>query len=103
MSLYSVQKLLYQLNRDPYVRKRYDQDFEELLQEYDLTDEELTAIRDGDIGLLYVMGVNGQILMHYSALLGQEWSEYIAAMKAGVDAHGPVRAGLYTLLEDRDQ
>ena len=103
MSLYYVQKLLYQLNRDPYVRQRYVEDFEALLREYDLTDEEREAIQDGDIGLLYVMGVNGQILMHYSALIGQEWDEYIQAMKAGVEKHGPVRAGLYTLLRDRDQ
>ena len=26
------------------------------------------------------MGVNGQILMHYAALLGQKWDEYIEAM-----------------------
>ena len=103
MSLYYVQKLLYQLNRDPYVRQRYVEDFDELLREYDLTDEERKAIQNGDIGLLYVMGVNGQILMHYSALIGQEWDEYIQAMKAGVEKHGPVRAGLYTLLQDRDQ
>ena len=103
MSLYYVQKLLYQLNRDEHVRRRYDENFEQLLEEYDLTDEERTAIQDGDIGLLYVMGVNGQILMHYSALLGQAWSEYIAAMEAGVEKHGPVRAGLYTLLQDRNQ
>lgn len=103
MSLYYVQKLLYQLNRDDKVRKRFESDLEGLLGEYDLTDEERAAIVDGDVGLLYVMGVNGQILMHYSALIGQEWDEYIAAMKAGVATHGPVRGGLYTMLEDRDQ
>ena len=54
-----MQKLLYQLNRDPEVRKRYDSDRDALLAGYTLTDEELTAIRAGDIGLLYVMGVNG--------------------------------------------
>ncbi len=102
MSLYYVQKLLYQLNRDPIVRKRFAADRDELLGEYSLTDEERTAIEDGDIGLLYVMGVNGQILMHYSALIGQEWDEYINAMKQGVADHGAVRGGLYTLLEDRD-
>ena len=79
MSLYYVQKLLYQLNRDPAVRKRFD----------------------GDIGLLYVMGVNGQILMHYAALLGQPWDVYINAMRDGVRKHGPVRAGLYSMLKDR--
>ncbi|HEX6995313.1 MAG TPA: aromatic ring-opening dioxygenase subunit LigA [Gammaproteobacteria bacterium] len=102
MSLYYVQKLLYQLNRDPAVRRRFEQNRDDLLDEYVLTDEERRAIEEGDIGLLYVMGVNGQILMHYSALLGQSWDEYIAAMKEGVKKHGPVRAGLYTLLEDRN-
>lgn len=101
MSLYYVQKLLYQLNRDPTVRKRFDADLEELLGEYSLTDEERTAIVEGDIGLLYVMGVNGQLLMHYSALIGQEWDDYIQAMRDGVDRYGPVRGGLYTLLRDR--
>jgi hypothetical protein len=101
MSLYYVQKLLYQLNRDPLVRKRFDSDKAALLDEYELSGEERTAIEQGDVGLLYVMGVNGQILMHYAALLGQPWDVYIDAMKEGVRKHGPVRAGLYSLLEDR--
>jgi hypothetical protein len=101
MSLYYVQKILYQLNRDPAVRKRFDTDRAALLEEYELTDEERTAILGGDIGLLYVMGVNGQILMHYAALLGQPWDVYIQAMRDGVRKHGPVRAGLYSMLKDR--
>ena len=101
MSLYYVQKLLYQLNRDANVRARFDDDPGSLLREYPLTDEERSAIVDGDIGLLYVMGVNGQILMHYAALIGQEWDEYLEAMREGVRQHGPVRAGLYSLLRDR--
>ena len=101
MSLYYVQKLLYQLNRDPAVRSRFGSDRDSLLAEYQLTDEERRAIEGGDIGLLYVMGVNGQILMHYSALLGQPWDVYIEAMREGVRRHGPVRAGLYSLLQDR--
>ena len=101
MSLYYVQKLMYQLNRDDSVRKRFDSDRASLLTEYELTDEERTAIMGGDIGLLYVMGVNGQILMHYAALIGQPWDEYIAAMKQGVEKHGPVREGLYSMLKDR--
>jgi hypothetical protein len=103
MSLYYVQKLLYQLNRDPGVRQRFSADRAGLLAEYDLTSEEHTAVVEGDIGLLYVMGVNGQLLMHYAALIGQEWDEYIAAMRAGVAKHGPVREGLYSMLKDRRQ
>ena len=103
MSLYYLQKLIYQLNRDEHVRARFAEDREALLAECELTDEERKAVLDGDIGLLYVMGVNGQLLMHYSALIGQEWDEYIAAMRTGVERYGPVRGGLYTMLEDRDR
>lgn len=95
MSLYYVQKLLYQLNRDPYTRARYDDDFDALLGEYELTEEEVGAIREPDIGLLYVLGVNGQLLMHYAALRGYAWNDYLEAMREGVRRHGPVRAGLY--------
>jgi len=101
MSLYYVQKLLYHLNRDPRVRRRFDEDFEGLLAEYELSDEELSALRRPDIGLLYVMGVNGQILMHYAALRGYEWRAYIEAMREGERKYGPVRAGLYTRAEGR--
>ena len=102
MSLYYVQKVLYQLNRDPAVRKRFDSDRDALLDEYELTGEERAALEGGDVGLLYVMGVNGQLLMHYAALLGQPWDVYIKAMRDGVSKHGPVRAGLYSMLKDRN-
>ena len=95
MSLYYVQKLLYQINRDPYVRKRFDSDFDSLLGEYELSDDEIAALRKPDIGLLYIMGVNGQILMHYAAMCGYEWHEYLQAMRDGLERHGPVRRGLY--------
>ena len=60
------------------------------------------AVRDADIGLLYVMGVNGQILMHYAALRGFAWDRYLEAMREGVRQHGPVRAGIYALADQRD-
>lgn len=101
MSLYYTQKLLFQLNRDPGTVRRFKEDLDGLLDEYELTEEERRAIREGDIGLLYVMGVNGQILMHFAALRGYEWSAYIAAMREGERKYGPVRTGLYTRAEGR--
>lgn len=101
MSLYYVQKLLYHLNRDPWVRRRFDEDFEGLLAEYELSREELAAVRQPDLGLLYVMGVNGQILMHYAALRGYEWRAYIEALREGERRYGPVRTGLYTRADQR--
>ena len=100
MSLYYLQKVLYELNRDPKVREAYENDFADLLSAYDLNEEELRALKEPDIGLLYVLGVNGQILMHYAALCGYEWDAYLAAMRQGVTEHGPVRAGLYAMAED---
>lgn len=96
MSLYFVQKLLYNLNRDQRAALRFrGEERTLLLDEYNLTPEERQAIETPDIGLLYVLGVNGQILMHYAALRGYEWDEYLQAMRDGIEIHGPVREGLY--------
>lgn len=97
MSLYYLQKCLYVLNRDEQARQRYKDDRDDFLTEFDLTIEERKALADGDIGLLYVLGVNGQILMHYAAFLGIEWFDYLDLMRQGIDKHGPVRAGVYTM------
>ena len=100
MSLYYVQKLLYQLNRDPELRRRFVADAELVLAAYELTTEERDAIGQADIGLLYVLGVNGQLLMHYAALRGFEWAAYLDAMREGVQRHGPVRASVYAMVQD---
>ena len=95
MSLYQVQKLIYQLNRDPRTRERYGHERDAVLAEYELTDEEKRALVEPDIGLLYVLGVNGQLLMHFAALHKFEWTAYLDAMRAGLKKHGPVREGVY--------
>jgi len=99
MSLYCVQKALYQLNRDVELRRRFADDADAVLAAHELTAEEREAIRKPDIGLLYVLGVNGQILMHYAAFRGFEWTAYLEAMREGVRRHGPVRAGVYAMVE----
>jgi len=83
MSLYYTQKFLYQLNRDARVRERFNTDLDGLLSEYQLSEEELTA------------------LMHYAALHKMEWNDYLESMRNGVREHGPVREGLYTMASDR--
>lgn len=97
MSLYQLQKLLYTLNREPATQARYRADLDGVLADFDLDDEERQALRDGDVGLLYVLGVNGQILMHYAAFLGIAWFDYLDLMRQGVAKHGPVRAGVYAM------
>jgi hypothetical protein len=99
-----MQKFLYELNRDPSGHQTYREHPAQVLARYDLSEEERTALMAGDIGLLYVLGANGQLLMHFSAFLGMAWADYIQAMRDGAAKHGQVRAGVYamtTLLEER--
>ena len=103
MSLYAAQKLLFHLNRDAAVQARFRDDRAALLGDYDLTAEEQEAFVAGDIGKLYVLGANGQLLMHFAALLGMPWSDYIEAMREGVRRHGPVRAGIYAMTTSTDE
>ncbi len=97
MSLYGMQKFFYHLNREPAIQRRFRTEAPALLDGYPLTHEERQAIEAGDIGLIYVLGVNGQLLMHFAAFLGMPWPEYIQAMRDGVAKHGPVRAGVYAM------
>jgi hypothetical protein len=103
MSLYSAQKLLFHLNRDVAVQKRFRDDLPSLLDAYELSAEERAAFVAGDIGMLYVLGANGQLLMHFAALLGMPWADYLEAMREGVRRHGPVRAGIYAMTTSTDE
>lgn len=106
MSLYAMQKFLFALNREPEVQRRYGEGGEAraaLLAGYDFNDEEREAIDAGDIGKLYVLGCNGQLLMHFAPLLGVPWADYIAAMREGVRKYGPVRAGIYAMTTTQDE
>lgn len=103
MSLYYLQKLLYVLNREPKEQARFKTECGAVLAEYDLTEEEREALRSQDIGKLYVLGVNGQILMHFAAFCGIAWSDYLQKMRDGTKAYGPVRAGVYTMTTGLDE
>ncbi len=97
MSLYYVQKFLYELNRDPQLQERYRTDGVAVLEPYTLTDEEVEALMAPDIGRLFHFGVNGQILMHFAAFHQIEWADYLQRMRDGIDEHGPVREGVYAM------
>ena len=95
MSLYYVQKVLFEMNRDAELRARFESDPQGVLAGYELTDEERNALAQADIGLLYILGVNGQILMHFAAAQGIAWDDYLQRMRDGLAAHGQVREGVY--------
>ena len=103
MSLYQLQKFLFDINRDGGLQQQFRTDMAAVLDRYALAGEERRALETGDIGLIYVLGANGQLLMHYAAFLGMPWADYIAAMRAGVARHGPVRAGVYAMTTRLDE
>ncbi|HVN46956.1 MAG TPA: hypothetical protein VMT66_17135 [Steroidobacteraceae bacterium] len=103
MSLYQLQKFLYELNREPALQEQHRADLPRLLDRYQLTAEERRALETRDVGLVYVLGANGQLLMHYAAFLGMSWPAYIQAMREGVARHGPVRAGVYAMTTHMDE
>jgi hypothetical protein len=97
MSLYYVQKFLYELNRDEKAQAAYLADRAGVLDGYELTDDEIRALVEPDIGLLYHLGVNGQILMHFAAFHHIAWADYLALMRDGIATYGPVREGVYAM------
>jgi hypothetical protein len=103
MSLYGLQKFLFHLNREARVQAQFKCEPVALLADYALSDEERSAIMRGDIGLIYVLGANGQLLMHFAAFLGMPWADYIQAMRDGVARYGPVRAGVYAMTTAMDE
>jgi hypothetical protein len=103
LSLYALQKFVYHLNRDRDLQARFKADRAGALTPYELTEEERNAVLEGDVGLLYVLGVNGQLLMHFAALEGMPWPAYIQSMRDGVARYGPVRAGIYAMTTGQDE
>ncbi len=97
MSLYYVQKFLYELNRSEQLQAQYHQDRYAVLAGFELTGEEQAALTEPDIGLLFHFGVNGQILMHFAALHQIPWADYLQLMRDGIETHGPVREGVYAM------
>ena len=105
MSLYALQKFMFEINRSADLQQRYRDGGAPraaLLDRFALTPEEREAVEQGDIGKIYVLGCNGQLLMHFAPLLGMPWADYIAAMRDGVRRYGPVRAGVYAMTTGAD-
>ena len=103
MSLYAVQKFLYEINRSETLQAAYTADRHAVLEPYDLTAEEIGALVQPDIGLLFHLGVNGQILMHFAAFHQIEWQDYLQRMRDGIEEHGPVREGVYAMTTALDE
>jgi hypothetical protein len=103
MSLYAVQKFLFEINRSEDMQDRYIADRRAEVAGFDLTGEETEALVTPDIGKLFHLGVNGQILMHFAAFHQIDWQDYLQRMRDGIAEHGPVREGVYAMTTSLDE
>ena len=81
MSLYQVQKLLFQVNRDREVRARFLGERELLVSEFDLSTAERQALLATDFHALYRMGVHSLLLGPLAAAFGVSFPDYLATIR----------------------
>lgn len=80
MSLYQLQKLIYHVNRDPLARERYRQDSATFVKDYELTEEEHTAVLNLDVRTLYSLGVHSLLLRPFTLLHRVSNEDYARAL-----------------------
>jgi aromatic-ring opening dioxygenase LigAB LigA subunit len=81
MSLYQLQKLIYQVNRDAAQRERYRQDPSAFVSGYELSEQESAAVLNLDVRSLYTMGVHSLLLKPFTLLNKVSNEDYAKALK----------------------
>ncbi|MDX1483743.1 MAG: aromatic ring-opening dioxygenase subunit LigA [Alphaproteobacteria bacterium] len=82
MSLYQVQKLIRQVNRNPADRESFKSDRASFSERFELTPEEREAVIALDMGALYAMGVHALLLRPFTILHGVSEPDYLDAIRA---------------------
>lgn len=81
MSLYSLQKLIREINRNPSVRGRFMEAPAIVAAEWTLTDEERLALVQRDFGALYRLGVHGLLLRPFSIIHQVSEPDYLRSIR----------------------
>jgi hypothetical protein len=84
MSLYQVQQCLFDYLRvleDPNTQGKP----EIRLEGYDLTPEETRALREGDVGAIYLMGTHPVIINGYCRAMGYKRADYRQLLQKAAD------------------
>lgn len=83
MSVYALQKLIREINRNPEIRARFLQSPQSVVTGAELSEAETAALVAKDFGALYRLGVHGLLLRPFSILHGQSEPDYLRAIRAG--------------------
>ncbi len=81
MSLYQVDKLLFNLFNDLELQEKYRQDFSDVLKRYDLQDSEIKALREVNAGELYRMGVHSFLLWQFGRMMDLKPATYFKQIR----------------------
>jgi hypothetical protein len=81
MSLYALQKLIREINRNPAVRERFMADADTVAAEAGLSAEEAHALVQRDYNRLYTLGVHGLLLRPFSLIHGVAEPDYLDAIR----------------------
>lgn len=81
MSLYQVQKLLFQVFNDLDLRPIFRSNRDKILAGLELTDPERQALRAFDVGALYRMGVNPYLLFQVALIVGMKEADYVRELR----------------------
>jgi hypothetical protein len=87
VSLYQLNKIMYLLEVDADFLARMKSDPAGAIADFDLTEAERAAVLKGDVGTLYLMGVNMFILDSIARheLLGVDRNSYLAQVRAAAE------------------
>ena len=81
MSLYQVDKLLFQLFNDLELQNKYRRDADAVLKRFDLQEHELKALREVNAGDLYRMGAHSFLLWQFARLMGLKPAAYFKQVR----------------------
>jgi hypothetical protein len=81
MSLYQVQKLLFNIHNNLSLRAQFMSEPTKVTAEYKLADNERQALLDKDMGALYRMGVNPWLLLQYANIAGVNTQDYLRQIR----------------------
>jgi hypothetical protein len=79
--MYSLQKLLWDLRRDPDLAARYRQDPAAVVDAYGLSEGQREALLAGDFRTLYEAGVNPYLLYFCALQIGVDRAAYYANLR----------------------
>jgi hypothetical protein len=90
VSLYQLNKIMYLLEVDAAFLARMKSDPADAIKNMELTEEERAAVLSGDVGKLYLMGVNMFILDSIARheLFGIDRNSYLAQVRAAAAQAG---------------